>query len=293
MRVVDGAGRFIAPERRRLGYVPQDGALFPHLTVRRMSGSASPAMAAKGDTVGSCSSSSGLGGFGKRYPHELSGGEQQRVALARALAIDPKLVVLDEPFSSLDAALRQSVRSEVQAILRRTATTALLVTHDQEEALSLADRVAILRDGRIVQHGTPEELYETPVDEQLAAFLGAASVIDGTREGARVRTAVGLLPCSTQSDGGLDGSPVRVLLRPEHLELAASTESGLRGEVIETQYLGSASIVRVRPAQPCGCDVIVAKVEGFTHHAPGGTVTLTARGPVFAWDRQPEAGGPA
>ena len=135
----------------------------------------------------------GIAPLARRLPHELSGGEQQRVALARALARRPQALLLDEPFSSLDASLRSRVREEVHGLLREQGVTTVLVTHDQEEALSLADVVAVLRDGRIVQQGAPAELYEQPADEQLARFLGAVNVIDAQFEDGTARTTLGAL----------------------------------------------------------------------------------------------------
>jgi iron(III) transport system ATP-binding protein len=287
--VVYDADQHVAPERRRLGYVRQDGALFPHLTVTANVGFGLSRAQRRDGRVEDLLAMVGLAGFGARYPHELSGGEQQRVALARALAIEPTLVVLDEPFSSLDAALRQSLRSEVREILRRAGTTALLVTHDQDEALSLADRVAVPRDGRIVQHGLPADLYEAPVDEELATFLGEATVVDGVREGACARTPLGVLaltrpPVATTAAGTEDRRALlRVLVRPEQVELAGPAGPGLAGEVRETTYFGPTSLVRVRPATPCGCKVILARVDGVAHFAAGSTVTMTVGGPVIAW----------
>ncbi len=162
--LVDGPGVHLPPERRRIGYVPQEGSLFPHLTVAGNVGFGLPARQhgarqRRGGKVEALLETVGLAGFGLRYPHQLSGGQQQRVALARALAIEPAVVLLDEPFASLDAHLRASVRADVQEIFRRAGTTAVLVTHDQDEALSVADRVAALRDGRIAQCAPPEDLY--------------------------------------------------------------------------------------------------------------------------------------
>ena len=145
--LVDGPGVYVAPERRRIGYVPQEGSLFPHLTVEANVGFGLAARDRRAGRAASMLEMVGLAGLGRRYPHQLSGGQQQRVALARALAIQPAVVLLDEPFASLDAHLRASVRADVQDIFRRAGTTAVLVTHDQDEALSVADRVAALRDG--------------------------------------------------------------------------------------------------------------------------------------------------
>src|SRR5580692_5618650 len=167
--VVDGPDAHLAPERRQIGYVPQEGSLFPHLTVAANIGFGLPARQRKGPAIAELLDAVGLAGLGERYPHQLSGGQQQRVALARALAIRPRVVLLDEPFSSLDAGLRASVRGDVRAVLRERGTTAVLVTHDQDEALSFADRVAVLREGRIVQEGNPDEVYRQPADAGVAA----------------------------------------------------------------------------------------------------------------------------
>ena len=139
--------------------MPQEGTLFPHLTVAGNVGFGLTARERRGGKVDAMLETVGLGGFGRRYPHQLSGGQQQRVALARALAIEPAVVLLDEPFASLDASLRAGLRADVQEIFRRAGTTAVLVTHDQDEALSTADRVAVLRDGKIAQCAPPEDLY--------------------------------------------------------------------------------------------------------------------------------------
>ena len=177
--LVDGPSAYVAPERRRIGYVPQEGTLFPHLTVAGNVGFGLTARERRGGKVDAMLETVGLGGFGRRYPHQLSGGQQQRVALARALAIEPAVVLLDEPFASLDASLRAGLRADVQEIFRRAGTTAVLVTHDQDEALSTADRVAVLRDGKIAQCAPPEDLYRRPADAGLASFIGDANLLEG------------------------------------------------------------------------------------------------------------------
>ena len=182
-RLVDGAAIHVRPEQRRIGYVPQEGGLFPHLTVAANVGFGLSRAARRGK-VNELLELVGLADLGRRYPHQLSGGQQQRVALARALAVGPEVVLLDEPFASLDAHMRASVREEVQRILQASATTTLLVTHDQDEALSLADRVAVLRDGKIAQHATPQEIYARPLDDRLARFVGEANLIAGVLDGA-------------------------------------------------------------------------------------------------------------
>jgi iron(III) transport system ATP-binding protein len=178
-RVVDDSGhRHVPSEKRRIGYVSQEGALFPHLSVGRNVAFGLARHEGRRDRVRELLELVGLSGLHHRYPHQLSGGQQQRVALARALATEPEIVLLDEPFSSLDASLRASVRADVLRVLRLAGTTSVLVTHDQDEALSMADQVAILRDGVIAQMGTPSEMYRQPQrSPQLAQFIGESNVV--------------------------------------------------------------------------------------------------------------------
>src|SRR5665213_2130881 len=158
-QLADDGTHYLTPDRRHIGYVPQEGNLFPHLSVEQNVGFGLARRDRHGKKVAELLDMVGLGGLQRRYPHELSGGQQQRVALARALAVEPALVLLDEPFSSLDADLRHSLRVDVQHVLREMSATALLVTHDQDEALSFADHVAVLREGHIAQHDTPQAIY--------------------------------------------------------------------------------------------------------------------------------------
>ncbi len=228
-RVVDGAAIHVQPERRRIGYVPQEGGLFPHLTVAANVGFGLSRAARRGK-VNELLELVGLADLGRRYPHQLSGGQQQRVALARALAVAPEVVLLDEPFASLDAHMRASVREEVQRILQASATTTLLVTHDQDEALSLADRVAVLRDGKIAQHATPQELYARPLDDRLARFVGEANLIAGVLDGAFVQTPLGKLPALWHGEMLPTPCAVSVLIRPEQIDLhPADSETGFAG----------------------------------------------------------------
>ena len=202
---------FVPPEKRRVGMVFQDYALFPHLTVARnvgygvRNGSRRRRVAETLELVG-------LAGKEDRMPHELSGGEQQRVAIARALAPKPEVILLDEPFSNLDASLRSRVRTEIASILREAGTTAVFVTHDQEEALSMSDFVAVMRDGRVVQAARPADLYQNPADAWVAEFLGDADFVDGVASRGTVSTPVGSFP--TRLEG-----PVRVMIRPEAVSL--------------------------------------------------------------------------
>jgi iron(III) transport system ATP-binding protein len=184
-RRLDGPNVHLPPESRRIGLVPQEGALFPHLDVAAnlAFGLRGRSKTAKHDRVRQLLEMIGLAGYEHRRPHELSGGQQQRVALARALAPEPVAVLLDEPFSALDASLRSDLRDEVGATLRDAGTTTILVTHDQTEALTMADVVAVMRAGRIVQIGPPADVYRHPVDLWVARFLGEVAVLSGAEPG--------------------------------------------------------------------------------------------------------------
>ena len=208
-RQVGGSGAWVPPEQRRVGMVFQDYALFPHLTVAENVGFGLPRRQ-RPTRVAELLAIVGLETLGRRYPHELSGGQQQRVALARALAPAPELVLLDEPWSNVDSFLRETLRAEVTEILRPLGVTAVLVTHDREEAFSVADRVALMRDGTIVQEGSAEELYFAPASRWAAEFVGAGNLLAGHVEQGVVRTVVGSFP----ANGASGASQVEVLVRP-------------------------------------------------------------------------------
>ena len=239
--VVAGPGRFVPPERRRIGMVFQDYALFPHLTV---TGNIAFGLVnrPRGDREALTRRTLELVGLqhkASRHPHELSGGERQRVALARALAPEPAVVLLDEPFSNLDATLRAGLRREVELILRDAEATALLVTHDQEEALSLADRVAVMREGRIVQVGAPEEVYVRPASRWAAQFVGEVNVLAGVAHGSGVETELGLFDLRAPASGA-----VHVAVRPEQLELRADHDGN--AEVVAREFRGHDVLYRLR-----------------------------------------------
>jgi len=215
-RVVAGPGLQLAPEVRRVGMVFQESALFPHLDVAGNIGFGLP-RSARAARVGELVALVGLAGLQRRLPHELSGGQQQRVALARALAPHPALILLDEPFSSLDATLRTQLRGDVREILRLAGATALFVTHDQGEALEISDRVAVMRAGRIEQVSTPQDLYLRPVNRFVAGFVGEANLLPGEVRHGEVQTLVGRFRAATGSLA--DGSRAEVLLRPEQLHM--------------------------------------------------------------------------
>ena len=238
-REVEGPRSRVAPQRRGVGYVPQEGALFPHLTVARNITFGLPRAERGGPTLERLLELTELPReLAERYPHELSGGQQQRVALARALAPDPSVVLLDEPFSSLDAGLRVSAGRTVARVLRQAGATALLVTHDQGEALSLADRVAVLRDGRFAQVGSPDQVYDAPVDAEVARFVGGGSILPGAVHDGLADTELGPLELAQPLDDG----PAVVVVRPEQLEVHEPGE-GVAATVIEVDYYGAQVVV--------------------------------------------------
>jgi len=298
---VDDGRKRVPPEHRHIGYVPQDGALFPHLTVRGNVAFALPRRARHGHEVGELLDLVGLADLAGRYPHELSGGQQQRVAIARALAPRPRLVLLDEPFAALDASLRALVRADVLGALRATGTTAVLVTHDQDEALSVADYVAVLRDGIITQAGTPRAVYSAPADPWTAGFLGTANLVPGVPAAgpagaAGVRTALGWHVL--RDAGALSGATgeVTVLIRPEQIALAAVTGagdvpsgsvigvSGVTGKVRQARYHGHDALIAVDVAE---AGLLQVRALGMEPPAPESEVSLLVSGPVTAWPGAP------
>ena len=276
--VVSGPGVHVAPERRGIGYVAQDGALFPHLSVAdNIAFGLSRRERRRHHRVAGLLELVGLpAAYGDRPPQELSGGEQQRVSLARALAPQPGLVLLDEPFSSLDAGLRVETRQAVAAALRETGATAVLVTHDQAEALSMGDAVAVLRNGALVQVGKPETLYRRPVDIALAQFLGEAVVLPGEACGTTVRCALGTFALAASIPDGA----VEVLIRPEQIRLTAP-EAGYPAKVEAVTYYGHDCSVALRADGLAG--QLTALVPGYASPSAGTSVGLRIEGPVAAY----------
>lgn len=282
-RVVTDAARHVAPERRSIGYVRQDGALFPHLDVtgnilfgrprreRRRRSQVGPLL----ELVGLSPDLAG------RRPDQLSGGQQQRVALARALARDPDVVLLDEPFSSLDTGLRAATRSATKRALAERGATALLVTHDQAEALSFADQVAVLIDGRLAQVGSPRQVYTSPADLPLARFLGDALELPGQSTTLGVDCALGRLVAASPLHG-----PVTLVLRPEQIALIpVSTGAKTPIAVVEAMtYHGPYALVELRIE---GSASAAVRARVTTDHVPaiGDRVCVEVHGLAVAYPR--------
>jgi len=242
----------------------QDYALFPHMTVARNVAYGLD----RGDTADRADEVLdlvGLSGFGQRMPHELSGGEQQRVALARALAPQPEIVLLDEPFSNLDAPQRDRMRREVRRILIDATATALFVTHDQEEALAIADTVAVMREGAVVQTGTPTEVYARPGDPWIASFLGDSVFIDGAADGAgTVTTSLGTIAVDTDAVGS-----VQVMVRPEWIIPAPDPEGD--AVVVDREYFGHDQMLLIERSDG---NVVTCRVGARPDLQQGDRVTL-------------------
>ncbi|PAU85169.1 ABC transporter ATP-binding protein [Halorubrum salipaludis] len=245
---VAGGGAFVPPEGRDVGIVFQNFALFPHLTVREniafgLDGDAD-ANAARVDELLDLVD---LPEHGGKTPDQLSGGQKQRVALARSLAPEPEVLLLDEPFSNLDVRLRVEMREEVRRILKEAGVTAVSVTHDQEEALSISDRVAVMNDGTIEQVGRPESVFERPESKFVASFLGRASFLEGHLRDGKVETGIGRFDAVTLEgyDTVYDGAPVDVLVRPDDLRASPASAEQADGTIVSRQYVGPSFIYRV------------------------------------------------
>jgi iron(III) transport system ATP-binding protein len=249
-REISRAGRTLAPEKRGVGWVPQEASLFPHLSVGENIGFAVPrrgADHARADRIAELAHLVGLDDYTGRAPNQLSGGQAQRVALARALAPRPDLLLLDEPFAALDTQLRTGLRREVAELLRAQGTTSLLVTHDQEEALTLADRVAVLHDGRLAQFGTPEEIYQQPATDWVASFVGDVVELSGQWRSGRVVCALGSVEATAVGFTPANGDPVRLMLRPEWIvprpDLLAQAAAGADARVAAISYAGHDAMI--------------------------------------------------
>lgn len=270
----------VQPERRRVGMVFQEYALFPHVSVlaniefglRRMSA------ADKRARTKEILDLTGLAGLEGRMPHELSGGQQQRVALARALAPNPALILLDEPFSNLDAGLRARVRAELGEILHATEATAVFVTHDQEEALSMVDRVAVMLDGSVKQVASPHELYTNPATRSVAEFIGDANFLPGFGQGDTIECELGVLTARQRVHG-----PVDILLRPESIELLPAQPGLPAARVRHSLFFGHDQLITVQ--LPTGTHIIARSgpSDAYVSDLP---LQLAVRTPVVAYPRK-------
>lgn len=277
---VADAHTFIPPQERGVGIVPQEGALFPHLTVGQniafgLSKRRSPAAR---ERVRELLDMVGLVGFEDRNPAELSGGMQQRVALARALAPRPSVVLLDEPFSALDAALRDSVREEVVAVLHQAQATALWVTHDQDEALSCADHVAVLIDGNIAQFATPHELYRVPSSREVASFVGDAMELRGTVYDSQLKAST-VLGDVTLNAPHTPGEAI-ITVRPEQIDIVDVAHAAAIGTVVSTKYYGHDGTVSV---QLGSSDIVHVRLHARLLPAVGTQVGLIVNGELAAF----------
>ena len=276
--LLDGPRVHRAPEQRAVGLVPQEGALFPHLSVAGnvAFGLRSMSRAARRTRVADLLALVGLPGSERRRPHELSGGQQQRVALARALAPHPGVVLLDEPFSALDTGLRAGLRDEVMASLRAAGTTGILVTHDQVEALTVADVVAVMRDGQIVQVGAPVDLYRRPVDLWTGRFLGDAVVLPGNVAGDAFDCVLGRVPLASEHEHATAGEAV-AFLRPEQIRPARS--GGVEAKVYDVRFQGPDAVVALEAG---GCEV-TARWPSSALPAPGERVEVVVEGEALTF----------
>ena len=247
--VADGS-HFAPPEDRDVGVVFQEFALFPHLTARENVAFGIEDHPERDQRVEDLLELVGLTEHGEKYPEELSGGQQQRVALARSLAPEPDLLLLDEPFSNLDVDLRVEMREEVRRILKEAGVTAVSVTHDQEEAMSISDRVAVMYDGRLEQVGRPEQVFQQPESRFVASFLGHASFLAGEVAGEEVRTGLGTVPLDRVHGltSEYDGSEIDVLVRPDDVACSRTGEGEPNGTVVHRRYLGPTVLYRVELA---------------------------------------------
>jgi len=269
---VAGPDAFVPAEHRDVGLVFQDYALFPHLTVAENVGFG---LTDRDDgererRVDDLLDLVGLGHLRDRRPAQLSGGQQQRVALARSLAPEPEVLLLDEPFSNLDVRLRVEMREEVRRILREAGVTAVSVTHDQEEALSISDRVAIMSGGQVEQVGTPGEVFEHPESRFVASFLGQASFLSGRVDGDRVVTGLGTfdLDVLAGAAGAYDGAEIDLLVRPDDLRATPTNEENADGRVVNRQYHGPSFVYRIRLDSGDTVSCLHNHVEVFDHDRP-------------------------
>lgn len=286
-RTVSRPGFLLPPEQRHLGMVFQDHALFPHLTVAGNVGFGvrRETTAARIRIVEEVLNLVGLHGLDRRYPHELSGGQQQRVALARALAPRPDLILLDEPFSNLDVELRERLSSEVRDILKRRGTTAVLVTHDQQEAFALGDRIGVMHEGRILQWDSPYNLYHEPNCRFVADFIGRGVFLAGTLIAPdTVATDIGVYKGNRAYDWDI-GTPIEVLLRPD--DIVPDPQRALEAEVLQKAFRGAEILYTLRLS---GGAQVLALFPSHSDHAIGERVGIRVQADHLVAFPRAEAG---
>ncbi len=272
--MADSAGIDVPPESRSMTLLFQDFALFPHLTVMRNVAFGLSDLTAETRRERSLEvlDQVGMLGHAERYPHELSGGEQQRVALARARAPRPRVMMLDEPFSNLDLSLRSQLRDLVLHVIKGTTASSVIVTHDPEEAMFMGDRIAVMRDGRIVQQGTPEELYDRPESIFVAELFSDVNRIRSVVMGGRIETALGAIAAI----GLADGTEVEALVRPESLVLGPVEDGVASGTVLAARMLGQSSLVHLGVPQGAGAEDLHlhVRIPGRPRPREGDTVGI-------------------
>ena len=267
--IISSAGFTLAPEKRRIGMVFQDYALFPHLSVADNIAFGIRKLPGKERITEELLELVNLKNLGKRFPHELSGGQQQRVALARALAPEPQLLLLDEPFSNLDGELRRKLSHEVRDILKARGTSAILVTHDQEEAFAVSDHVGVFKEGRLEQWDTPYNLYHEPLTPYVASFIGQGYFIRGQLLSPEsVQTELGVVQ-GKRADTWPTGGAVDVLLRPD--DIVYAPDSNLKARIIGKTFLGASTLYRLQ--LPTGSQ-LESIFPSHVDHLPGTEVGI-------------------
>ena len=268
----------LAPHKRSTGYVPQQGALFPHLNVaRNIAFGIDKKKFTRSEMVNLTSEMLeliGMSGYEQVMPSELSGGQQTRVALARALAIKPKMVLLDEPFSALDAHLRNELRTDVIALLRGLGATAILVTHDREEALVASDKVILMRDGAIAQYGSPEDVYEHPTSPEIAVSTGDAMILPA-QQGVGGEVSY---PFNAIGNVKTIGTKGYVVIRPEEVIVSQQNSVGMQAKLISLDYFGHDAMLTFSLAHTS--ELIKVRVAGHSGYSVGQTLSLTHEGPI-------------
>lgn len=281
-RVVSDATRHVPAEQRGVGLMFQDFALFPHLTVAQNIAFGLPRSASADARVQELLERVDLTGYGQKHPHELSGGEQQRVALARALAPRPKIMLMDEPFSGLDNRLRDEIRDATLSVLKQEGTAVLLVTHEPDEAMRMADQIALMRDGRIVQQAAPYNIYNAPVDREAAAFFSDINTLHGEVHGALTETPFGQF----LAPGHPDGRAVDIVFRPQHVRIdfdrggqgprpTIKEGTPARGTVLRARFMGKESLVEF--LMDDGTSRVMATVPAVFLPRPGTVLWLSIR----------------